>query len=78
MTRFVKSSHLRIIGFAAGAAAVSGAAVLVTASAAGFNVGFRHSSSQPAQITAATVAQKANSAAICDKFVSHVFTNLGV
>ena len=77
MTSFLKSRYLRIVGFSAGAVAVSGAAVLVTASAAGFNVSLRPSSSQPAIATTASVAQKANATAICDSFISHLASDLG-
>jgi hypothetical protein len=77
MTSFLKSRYFRIAGFAAGAVAVSGAAVLVTASAAGYNVSFRPSSSQPALATTASIAQKANATAICSSFISHLSSDLG-
>ena len=77
MTSFLKSRYFRIAGFAAGAVAVSGAAVLVTASAAGFNVGFRSASSQSALATTASVAQKANASALCTSFISHLASHVG-
>jgi hypothetical protein len=77
MTSFLKSRYLRIAGFATGAVAVSGAAVLVTASAAGYNVSFRPSSSQPALATTASVAEKANTSALCNSFISHRSSRLG-
>jgi hypothetical protein len=77
MTSLLKSRYFRIVGFAAGAVAVSGAAVLVTASAAGYNVSFRPSSSQPALATTASTAQKANATAICSSFISHLSSDLG-
>jgi hypothetical protein len=77
MRSFAKSRYLRIVGFAVGAVAVSGAAVLVTASAAGFNVGFRPSASRPAQATTASVADKANATALCNSFISHLSSDLG-
>ena len=77
MNRLTKFRYLRIVGFALGAVAVSGAAVLVTASAAGVNVGFRPSSSRPAQATTASIADKANSTALCNAFIAHVAGNLG-
>jgi hypothetical protein len=64
------------VGFAAGAVFVTGAAVLVTASAAGLNVGFR---SAPASSQAATTSidQKASASAVCNSFISHLSSDLG-
>jgi hypothetical protein len=56
---------------------VAGAAVLVTASAAGLNVGFRPSSSQPAHADTASISQKANASAVCNDFLSHLSSDLG-
>jgi hypothetical protein len=72
-----RSRYLRVVGFALGGVAVAGAAVLVTASAAGFNVGLRPSSNQPAQSDTASLGQKANATAVCNAFVSHLSTDLG-
>ena len=77
MTSLAKLRHLRVLGFAVGAVLVAGAAVLVTASAAGLNVGFRPSSSQPASADAALISQKASASAICNDFVSHLSSDLG-
>jgi hypothetical protein len=77
MRRFTKFRYFRIVGFAAGAAAVSGAAVLVTASAAGFNVGFRPSSPHTTQVETAAISQKADPTAVCNAFISHLSTDLG-
>ncbi|HEY0830462.1 MAG TPA: hypothetical protein VGE99_04915 [Candidatus Dormibacteraeota bacterium] len=74
MTSLVKFRHLRVLGFAAGAVLVAGAAVLVTASAAGLNVGFRPSPSQPAS---ASVGTKAGAPAVCNDFLSHLSSDLG-
>ena len=71
-----KFRHLRVLGFAAGAVLVAGAAVLVTASAAGLNVGFRPSSSQPAP-AAASVSQLAAASAVCNDFLTHLSSDLG-
>jgi hypothetical protein len=60
-----------------GGVAVAGAAVLVTASAAGLNVGLRPSSTQPSQSETASVAQKAGSTAVCNGFIAHLSTDLG-
>lgn len=77
MTSLAKLRHLRVLGFAAGAVLVAGAAVLVTASAAGLNVGFRPSSSQPAPAGTASVSLKAGSSAVCNDFLTHLSSDLG-
>lgn len=77
MKSLAKLRHLRVIGFAAGAVLVAGAAVLVTASAAGFNVGFRPSSAQPAAADTASVSQKTGASAVCNDFLSHLSSDLG-
>jgi hypothetical protein len=77
MTSLAKLRHLRVVGFAAGAVLVAGAAVLVTASAAGLNVGFRPSSSQPAPAGTASVSQKAGASAVCNDFLTHLSSDLG-
>jgi hypothetical protein len=79
MTTLAKLRHLRVLGFALGAVAVAGAAVLVTASAAGLNVGFRPSASQhPAGEAAATSAsQQASASAVCSAFIAHLSGDLG-
>ena len=75
MTSLAKLRHLRVVGFAAGAVLVAGGAVLVTASAAGLNVGFRPSSSQP--LAAASVSQNTGASAVCNDFLSHLSSDLG-
>jgi len=77
MTSLAKLRHLRVLGFAAGAVLVAGAAVLVTASAAGLNVGFRPSSAQPAAAGTASVSQKTGASAVCNDFLSHLSSDLG-
>jgi hypothetical protein len=77
MTSLAKLRYLRVLGFAAGAVLVAGAAVLVTASAAGLNVGFRPSSSQPASGAATSVSTKAGASAVCNDFLSHLSSDLG-
>src|SRR6195256_3602362 len=69
--------YLRIVGFPRGPVAVSGAAVLITASAAGVNVGFRPAASPPAPATTASIANKANATALCNSFISHLSSDLG-
>jgi hypothetical protein len=68
--------HLRVLGFALGAVAISAGAVWMTASAAGLNVGFRPvaSTSTPSP-NALNAAGKASTA--CNDFVSHFASDLG-
>jgi hypothetical protein len=75
MRRLINFRHLRNLGFAAGAVAVAGVAVLVTASAAGLNVGFR--SSPPRTTETAAIGQKADATAVCNAFIAHLSTDLG-
>jgi hypothetical protein len=78
MTSIAKLRHMRVLGFALGAVAVAGAAVLVTASAAGLNVGFRPAASQhPDQAATASVSQQANASAVCNAFIAHLSSDLG-
>jgi hypothetical protein len=76
MTSLAKLRHLRVVGFAMGAVAVAGTAVLVTASAAGLNVGFRSSAPQPAQADTASINQ-ASASAVCNDFLSHLSSDVG-
>ena len=77
MTHLAKLRHLRVIGFAAGAVLVAGAAVLVTASAAGLNVGFRTSSPQSASTGTDSISLKTGASAVCNDFLSHLSSDLG-
>jgi hypothetical protein len=76
MRRFANLRFLRIFGLAAGAVAVTGAAVLVTASAAGLNIGFRPSAGSATGATA-SIDEKATASAICNNFISHLSSDLG-
>jgi hypothetical protein len=67
-TRLARNRFLRVAGLAAGAVAVAGAAVVVTASAAGLSFGFRPSS--PSGAAQAAVDAKAPSA-VCSDFMKH-------
>ncbi|TAN33710.1 hypothetical protein EPN29_05395 [bacterium] len=79
ITSIAKMRYIRIAGFAAGAVAVSGAAVLITASAAGLQLGFHSSGSQPNPADTAAFAQKTGKAsAVCGDFVSHLSNDLGI
>jgi hypothetical protein len=77
MRSFAKLRYLRVLGFAAGAVLVTGAAVLVTASAAGLNVGFRSSTPTAAAPATAAIDSKATASAICNNFISHLSGDLG-
>lgn len=79
ITTIASPKNLRIASFAAGAAAIAGAAVYMTASAAGysFNFGGPKAANVPA---ASTVADKSSSSAsgVCNEFVVHFSSDLGV
>jgi hypothetical protein len=79
MTSLAKLRYLRVVGFALGAVAVAGAAVLVTASAAGITVGSRPSASQHAygQVTTASISRQASASAVCNALISHLSSDLG-
>jgi hypothetical protein len=74
INKLTRHNVLRIAGLAVGAAAVSGAAVLVTASAAGYNLPFLTASS-PAAPTSLVQAAAAPSA-LCTDFVGHLSADL--
>jgi hypothetical protein len=69
-------SSLRIIGLAVGAAAVSGAAVLVSASAAGFSVPFLSPSTTAHTGTTAVVQAAGQPSALCTDFLTHFSADL--
>jgi hypothetical protein len=77
INRLAKLSVLRIVGLAAGAAIVSGGAVLVTASAAGYHFPFSNPSSRPAAASTASTDQQAGKlSALCTDFVTHFSADL--
>ncbi|HEY2598194.1 MAG TPA: hypothetical protein VGJ79_06910 [Candidatus Dormibacteraeota bacterium] len=69
-------SSRRIFGLAVGAAAVSGAAVLVTASAAAYSVPFLSSSNTPQATTATFAPAAAQPSALCSEFLAHFAADL--
>jgi hypothetical protein len=77
MRPFAKLRYLRVVGLAAAAVVVTGAAVLITASAAGLNVGFRPSTPATSQAASTSSAQQAATSAVCTNFISHLSTDLG-
>lgn len=75
INRLAHLTFLRVAGLAAGAAAVSGAVVLVSASAAGYNLPFLASSTTPT--TAASVNQTAaQPSTLCTDFLTHLSADL--
>jgi hypothetical protein len=81
ITTIARPKTLRIAGFAAGAAAIAGAAVYMTASAAGINLGFgpKNTSSANAPVASTVDARTGGSASsVCNEFVSHFASDLGV
>ncbi len=78
MRSLARFRYLRVVGFAVCAVAVAGAAVLVTASAAGLNVGFRPVASQhPNQVADASIGGQASASAVCNAFIAHLSSDLG-
>lgn len=78
ITRIVRHFYFRLAAFAIGGVAVAGAAVLVTASAAGFNVGFRSPSTSANQADTAAMTQGTGKvSAICNDLITHFAGDLG-
>jgi hypothetical protein len=76
MNKLAHLTYLRVAGLAAGAAAVSGAVVLVSASAAGYNLPFLNTSSSPSQTTTASLDQAGQPSALCTDFLTHLSADL--
>src|SRR5258706_15120238 len=76
MNKLATLGFLRIAGLAAGAAAVSGAAVLVTASAAGYSVPFFNSSQPASAASLNQTHETAQASALCTDFISHFSADL--
>ncbi|HEV2217806.1 MAG TPA: hypothetical protein VGV88_09545 [Candidatus Dormibacteraeota bacterium] len=75
ITALATPKNVRIVSFAAGAAAIAAAAVYITASAAGYGFNFgAPKASNP------TVADKSNASAstVCGEFIAHFSSDLGV
>lgn len=71
--------RIRLVGFAAGAVAVAGAAVYMTASAAGYDFSFNRQPAPAAQagLTAAPQDKAGAGSAACTDFVNHFASDLG-
>ena len=79
ITTIATRRRLRLVGFAAGAVALAGAAVYITASAAGYNFSL-HRPSTPSEQTTLTSAPDSKSgaaSAACTDFISHFASDLG-
>jgi hypothetical protein len=76
MNKLAHLTFLRVAGLAAGAAAVSGAVVLVSASAAGYNLPFLTTSSSPSRPTTASLGQAGQPSALCTDFLTHLSAEL--
>jgi hypothetical protein len=76
MNKLAHLTFLRVAGLAAGAAAVSGAVVLVSASAAGYNLPFLTTSSTPSQTTSVSLDQAGQPSALCTDFLTHLSADL--
>jgi len=78
ITSFATPKRLRLAGFAAGAVALAGAAVYITASAAGYNFSLNSSSSPSTQSSPPSTSAKAGAAStLCSDFASHFASDLG-
>ena len=79
ITNIATPRRLRLAGFAAGAAALAGAAVYITASAAGYNLSLNRPSTPPAQAALASApdAKGGAASAACTDFISHFASDLG-
>lgn len=76
MNKLAHLTFLRVAGLAAGAAVVSGAVVLVSASAAGYNLPFLTTSSSPSQTTSVSLDQAGQPSALCTDFLTHLSADL--
>jgi hypothetical protein len=78
ITSFATPRRLRLAGFAAGAVVLAGAAVYVTASAAGYNVSLNGSPQPSTQRGPASTPAKARAAStVCNDFATHFASDLG-
>ena len=76
MNKLAHLTYLRVAGLAAAAAAVSGAVVLVSASAAGYNLPFLNTSSSPSRATTASLDQAGQPSTLCTDFLTHLSADL--
>jgi hypothetical protein len=72
IARLAKLRYVRVAALAVGAVAVAGAAVVVTASAAGVSFGFR-----PAASTQSAVEANSSASTVCADFMKHFAVEIG-
>jgi len=79
ITSIATPRHLRLAAFAAGAVALAGAAVYITASAAGFNLSANRGSTPTGQASLASAPDTKGGpgSAACTDFISHFASDLG-
>lgn len=79
ITTLATPKNVRIVSFAAGAAAIAGAAVYITASAAGYSFNFGGPKSSNVPAAAATTERSGGPASgVCSEFIAHFSSDLGV
>ena len=79
INRLAHLTFLRVAGLAAGATAVSGAAVLVSASAAGYSLPFLTPATGPSHASTASLDQQAGApSALCAGFLTHFSAGLNM
>jgi hypothetical protein len=74
--KLAELKFLRVAGLAVGAAAVSGAAVLVTASAAGYSIPFFNASQPPSASATSLDLQAGTPSPLCTDFLTHFSADL--
>ena len=78
MKMLLKARYARIAGLALGAVAVAGAAVVVTASAAGLSFGFKPAASNQAATADSAALDRSNArSSVCTDFMSHFAVEIG-
>ncbi len=77
MTSLLKARTLRIAGLAVGAVAVAGAAIVITASAAGMSFGLRPFGSAQQAGAPKAVADATKTSSVCSDFMTHFAVEIG-
>ncbi|TMD11545.1 MAG: hypothetical protein E6I96_14980 [Chloroflexi bacterium] len=77
ITRLWNLRYLRVAGLAAGAVAVAGAAVVVTASAAGMSFGFRPAGQLQSNGASLTAVDANAPSSVCGSFMKHFAVRIG-
>lgn len=77
MTSLFRARSVRILAMAVGTVAVAGAAVVVTASAAGMTFGFRPTGAPSSGSTATTAVDASAPSSACSDFMKHFAVEIG-